>query len=491
MSSEIPASDAPSSAPAPAPEPSLADRITRDEAEEEDEEAAIPQNDGADRAQNGSGLEEPEYEVEVQLNDLQQDPNNPLFSIKTFEEIPGLSQELLKGILNMNFRKPSKIQERALPLLLRDPPQNLIGQSQSGTGKTAAFTLNILTRIDISLQQPQALVLAPSRELARQIQGVIKHMGSFMPGLETVAAIPDPTRRGKITAQVVVGTPGTVQDWIKKRVMDVSKMKVMVLDEADNMLDQQGLGDQCRRVRTLLPRNMQIVLFSATFPDQVLDFAKSFAPDANMITLKQDELTVEGIKQFYFDCDNEEAKYDSLVKFYGLLTINSSIIFCKKRDTAVEIERRMKADGHEVAHLSGALEGIDRDAVIDRFRNGLAKVLITTNVLARGIDVQSVTMVVNYDIPEMQRGQADPETYLHRIGRTGRFGRVGVAISFISSTREHNLMNDIVAHFGVEMSRLSPDNWDDVESQVKRVIKSGRAGKSTKEMQSREVEMSA
>lgn len=229
----------------------------------------------------------------------------------------------------MNFRKPSKIQERALPLLLANPPQNLIGQSQSGTGKTAAFTLNVLTRIDLNLKKPQALVLAPSRELARQIQGVVDTMGKFMTGLEVLAAVPDPTRRGRTTAQVVVGTPGTVQDMIKKRIMDISAMRVMVLDEADNMLDQQGLGDQCRRVRSLLPPNIQTVLFSATFPEQVLAFAEQFAPRANQITLKQSELTVEGIKQFYFDCDSEETKYDTLVKFYGLLTINSSIIFCK------------------------------------------------------------------------------------------------------------------------------------------------------------------
>jgi ATP-dependent RNA helicase DDX19/DBP5 len=229
----------------------------------------------------------------------------------------------------MNFRKPSKIQERALPLLLHNPPMNLIGQSQSGTGKTAAFVLNMLNRVDLSTENPQALVLAPSRELARQIQGVVSIMGTFMTGLKVNAAIPDPTRRGPMLGQIIVGTPGTVTDLIKKRVMNVTNMKIMVLDEADNMLDQQGLGDQCRRVRAMLPQSIQTVLFSATFPPQVLQFAQMFAPNANMITLKADELTVDGIKQFFFDCDSEETKYDTLVKFYGLLTISSSIIFCK------------------------------------------------------------------------------------------------------------------------------------------------------------------
>jgi ATP-dependent RNA helicase DDX19/DBP5 len=156
----------------------------------------------------------------------------------------------MKGILNMNFNKPSKIQERALPLLLANPSRNLIGQSQSGTGKTAAFVLNILCRVDVSTKAPQALILAPSRELARQILGVIQLMGTFIEGLEVTAAIPDPTRRSpKMEGQVIVGTPGTVIDQIRRRFLDVRALKVLVIDEADNMLDQQGMGDQCKRVR--------------------------------------------------------------------------------------------------------------------------------------------------------------------------------------------------------------------------------------------------
>lgn len=232
-----------------------------------------------------------------------------------------------------------------------------------------------------------------------------------------------------------------------------------------------------------LPKDTQVVLFSATFPEKVVSFANQFAPNANQLRLKQEELTVEGIKQFFFDCPSEEEKYTTLVSFYGLLTINSSIIFCKRRDTAQEIEKRMIADGHQVAHLSGALEGAERDKVLDRFRQGEAKVLITTNVLARGIDVESVTMVVNYDIPELRTGGADTETYLHRIGRTGRFGRVGVAVSFVSDQRSWQLLNDIQRHFGITIQSLPPDDMDACEDMLKKVIKSSRAGKSTKALQ--------
>ncbi|KEF54976.1 ATP-dependent RNA helicase DBP5 [Exophiala aquamarina CBS 119918] len=446
---------------------------------------AIPQVDGATTPFGGSTLQEPEYQVEIKLADMQADPNNPLFSATSFEQL-GLTEDILKGVMSMNFRKPSKVQEKTLPLLLLNPPQNLIGQSQSGTGKTAAFVLNILARLDLSSEQmqktPQALVLAPSRELARQIVGVVKVMGSFVNGLNVEAAVPQDaaSRTRKIEASVVVGTPGTVMDMIRKRSMDSRGFKVLVLDEADNMLDQQGLGDQCIRVKRMLPKNIQIVLFSATFPDNVVNYAVQFAPGANQMTLQHQDLTVEGIKQIYLDCDNDQAKYDILVKFYGLMTIGSSIIFVKTRDTALAIEQRMTAEGHKVVSLTGGYEGAQRDVIIDSFRMGHAKVLITTNVLARGIDVQSVSMVVNYDVPDKFLGHgkfvADPQTYLHRIGRTGRFGRVGVAVTFISSRSDWDKLMEIQKYFGTEMTKVATDDWDELEDQVTKIIKSSRAG---------------
>lgn len=260
----------------------------------------------------------------------------------------GSDERILKGIYQMRFSKPSKIQERALPLLLNNPPVNFIGQSQSGTGKTAAFVLNMLHRLDLSKQTPQALVLAPSRELARQILGVVQVMGEFLTGLEVEAAIPvsEKDKGRKLTGHVVVGTPGTTMTLIQRRQLNAQGIKVLVLDEADNMLDQSGLGDQCQRVRRrvlhedrlymsanptrrLLPNNTQIVLFSATFPDAVTTFAGKFAPNANQITLKHEELTVEGIKQLVLECDNDTDKYDALVHLYGLMTIGSSIIFTR------------------------------------------------------------------------------------------------------------------------------------------------------------------
>ncbi|KAI5310591.1 RNA helicase required for poly(A+) mRNA export [Ascosphaera atra] len=447
------------------------------------QESKISQVDGA-ATTTGDNLNEPEYDVQVKLSDIQADPNNPLYSIKSFADL-GLSPEILSGLTQMNFRRPSKIQEKALPLLMLNPPQNMIGQSQSGTGKTAAFVLNILHRIDLTgdmAKTPQALVLAPSRELARQIVGVIEVMGSQVTNLSVATSVPlESQRNKKVEAAIVVGTPGTVMDQVRRRLLNPTNLKVLVLDEADNMLDQQGLGDQCIRVKQFLPKTTQIVLFSATFPDKVVRYAKGFAPKANEITLKHEDLTVEGIKQLYLDCDSEEQKFDILVKFYGLLTIGSSIIFVKTRHSAAEIEKRMTAEGHTVASLTGGVEGSQRDAIIDQFRRGDAKVLITTNVLARGIDVQTVSMVINYDIPTIHDPRSpkpipDCQTYLHRIGRTGRFGRVGVAVSFVASKNDWELLQGIANYFQVEIQRVDSREWDDVEKVVKQVIKSSRAG---------------
>ncbi|KAK4122375.1 DEAD-domain-containing protein [Parathielavia appendiculata] len=426
-----------------------------------------------------SGLIEPTYEVEVKLSDLQTDTDNPLSSgVSSFEEL-GLPKSILDGLLAMNFKKPSKIQERALPLMVSDPPRNMIAQSQSGTGKTAAFVLTVLSRVDFNKPtQPQALLLAPSRELARQIQGVIQQVGQFCENLIVNAAIPGSiSRETGVKASIVVGTPGTVMDLIRRRQFDVSQLKVLVIDEADNMLDQQGLGDQCIRVKGMLPRTIQILLFSATFPDKVMSYARKFAPNANEIKLRHQELTVKGISQMYMDCPTEADKYDVLCKLYGLMTIGSSVIFVRTRESADEIQRRMEADGHKVSVLHGAYEGQNRDALLDDFRSGRSKVLITTNLLARGIDVSSVSMVINYDIPMKGAGNKEPdmETYLHRIGRTGRFGRVGVSITFVFDRKSFEAMKAIADHYELDLVQLRPDDWDATEEKVQQVIKSSRA----------------
>ncbi|KAG0138273.1 P-loop containing nucleoside triphosphate hydrolase protein [Tuber indicum] len=407
----------------------------------------------------GSGIDEPQYEVAVKFADLQGGHNSSFYSFGRFEDL-GLSKDLLEGIYFMNFKKPSTIQERALPLLLSNPPRNVIGQSQPGTGKTAAFVLAMLTRIDMSVSNVQALCLAPTRELARQIQRVVQTMGQFT-NVKTQFAIPNMVQRGqRIDAHIVVGTPGTILDLIQRKQLPVEHLKVFVLDEADNMLDLQGLGEQCLRVKRNIPSTTQIALFSATSSDEVSKYMYRFAPNANLITLKSTEPSLAGTKQLCMDCRSEEDKYRVLLELYHVLTVGSSIIFAKKRETASEIQRRMEEDGHKVATLHSAQDGADRDKAVHAFRSGQAKVLITTDVLARGIDVATVSMVVNFDLPLDKNRQPDPVAYLQRVGRTGRFGRPGLSVNFVHDKQSLYHVNEISSHCGTCMTRVSTNDID-------------------------------
>lgn len=434
-------------------------------------EKLVPKVEEKKTKQEDSNLISSEYEVKVKLADIQADPNSPLYSAKSFDEL-GLAPELLKGIYAMKFQKPSKIQERALPLLLHNPPRNMIAQSQSGTGKTAAFSLTMLTRVNPEDASPQAICLAPSRELARQTLEVVQEMGKFTK-ITSQLIVPDSFEKNKqINSQVIVGTPGTVLDLMRRKLMQLQKIKIFVLDEADNMLDQQGLGDQCIRVKRFLPKDTQLVLFSATFADAVRQYAKKIVPNANTLELQTNEVNVDAIKQLYMDCKNEADKFDVLTELYGLMTIGSSIIFVATKKTANVLYGKLKSEGHEVSILHGDLQTQERDRLIDDFREGRSKVLITTNVLARGIDIPTVSMVVNYDLPTLANGQADSATYIHRIGRTGRFGRKGVAISFVHDKNSFNILSAIQKYFGdIEMTRVPTDDWDEVEKIVKKVLK--------------------
>jgi ATP-dependent RNA helicase DDX19/DBP5 len=419
----------------------------------------------------------------VKLADLQADPNSPLFSVKRFEDL-GLSEDLQKGLYAMKFQKPSKIQEKALPLLIHNPPQNLIAQSQSGTGKTAAFALTMLTRVDPTIKDVQAICLSPTRELAKQTLDVIDRMGKYTK-VTTALMVPGSFARGEpVKANILVGTAGTLVDQARRKIIKLDKLKVLVLDEADNMLEAQGMGDQCTRFKRMIPAssNYQIALFSATFPDEVMAYAHKFVPKANEIRLQATELNVAQIKQMFMDCDSEEQKFEVLESLYGALTIGSSIIFVRRKDTANILYKKMTMNRHAVSILHSDLENEDRDRLMEDFKSGKSKVLITTNVLARGIDIASVTMVVNYDLPVDKNGKPDPSTYLHRIGRTGRFGRVGIAVSFIHDKESYDVLNAIMEYFGdtVKLHRVGTDDLEQLEEDVLAIVK-GKDSKKEKE----------
>ncbi|XP_013991572.1 ATP-dependent RNA helicase DDX19A isoform X1 [Salmo salar] len=408
-----------------------------------------------------------------QVEVLQRDPNSPLYSVKTFEELR-LKDKLLKGVYDMGFNRPSKIQENALPMMLAEPvyypsgsrPQNLIAQSQSGTGKTAAFVLAMLSHVDPTNKWAQCLCIAPTYELALQTGKVIEQMGKFYPEVKLAYAIRGNKldRGAKLQEQIVIGTPGTVLDWCSKlKIINPKKISVFVLDEADVMIATQGHQDQSIRIQRMLPKECQMLLFSATFEDSVWKFAERVVPDPNIIKLKREEETLDTIKQYYVLCSDKEEKFTALCNIYGAITIAQAMIFCHTRRTAGWLAAELTKEGHVVALLSGEMTVEQRAAIIERFREGKEKVLVTTNVCSRGIDVEQVSVVINFDLPMDKYGNADNETYLHRIGRTGRFGKRGLAVNMIDSKHSMNILNQIEEHFNKKINKLDTDDLDEIE----------------------------
>ncbi|XP_066255131.1 DEAD-box helicase Dbp80 isoform X1 [Euwallacea similis] len=407
------------------------------------------------------GLVESKTDIEIQ----RKDPKSPLFSVKSFDAL-NLKPSLLKGVYDMGFNSPSKIQEAALPALLADPPQNLIAQAQSGTGKTAAFVLAMLSRVDPNEHYPQVVCLSPTYELAVQTGEVAAHMSKYYPEIELIYAVRgEELPKGiKLSQHIIIGTPGKVLDWtLKFKVFDIKKIKVFVLDEADVMISQQGHQDQCIRIHKQLNHSScQMMFFSATYTQEVIEFAEHIVSNPIIIRLKREEESLDNIDQYYVRCDTPEAKYNALTNIYGTIGIGQAIIFCHTRKTASWLATKMSADGHAVAVLHGELTVEQRISVLDRFREAKEKVLITTNVLFAGIDVEQVTIVVNFDLP-IFNGEADCETYLHRIGRTGRFGKKGLAINLIDSENSMRILKDIEGHFGKKIRFLNAEDCEEIE----------------------------
>lgn len=410
--------------------------------------------------------------IEVQ----QADPTTPYHAATTFEEI-GLSEELLKGVYHMKFAKPSKIQATSLPMILsRDGDyKNLIAQGHNGSGKTACFVLGILSRIDFGKDCTQGLCVVPTRELARQIVDVIHALGKFTKVTTKLAVKATEEERrqlmtegapGRITEHIVVGTPGKIMELIQKRRLETPGIKILVLDEADEMVDTQGMGDQTIRIKRQLPRSAQVLLFSATYKDEVRGLASKVAPGANQITVKKETLSLDKVQQYYIDTGSKDDRYKVLVEIYELLALGQSIIFVRTRADAASLTKRLRNEGHAVSLLYGGdMTPEERDRVIDEFRSGTTRVLITTNVLSRGVDVLAVSAVINYDLPTDRFGySADPETYLHRIGRTGRFGRKGIAINFVYDDKTKSLLKDLEKYYSKAVTKA-----DDVEELADRI----------------------
>jgi translation initiation factor 4A len=365
-----------------------------------------------------------------------------------------LSENLLRGIYSYGFEKPSAIQQRGIKPILDG--RDTIGQAQSGTGKTATFAIGILQRIDYNLKQTQGLILAPTRELAQQIQKVAIALGDYL-NVKCHACIGGTSVRDDIDKlrdgqHLVVGTPGRVFDMIGKRHLRVDDLVTFVLDEADEMLSR-GFKDQIYDIFKTLPPNIQVCLFSATMPPEILDLTTKFMRDAVRILVKKDELTLEGIRQFYVAIEKEEWKLDTLCDLYETLTITQAIIYCNTRRKVDFLADQLSKRDFTVSTMHADLDQKERDLVMREFRSGSSRVLISTDLLARGIDVQQVSLVINYDLPP------NMENYLHRIGRSGRFGRKGVAINFVTNSDVRS-MKDIERYYHTQIEEMPMDIAD-------------------------------
>lgn len=370
---------------------------------------------------------------EAKQEDIQQQASQEFISndddvvtYKSFDNM-GLKEDLLRGIYAYGFEKPSIIQSKGIVPIVGG--RDAIAQAQSGTGKTATFCISALQRIDHDTSITQALILAPTRELAQQSQKVCRALGDFLK-VTTHACIGGTLVRDDIRilrggVQIVVGTPGRVLDMIKRNVMSVGGIKIFILDEADEMLSR-GFQDQIKEIFNSLPKEAQVCLFSATMPQEILEITEEFMQDPLRILVPKDELTLEGIKQFYVNVEEEQWKLDTLCDLYETLTITQAIIYCNTRRKVDWLTDKMQQHDFTVSSMHGDMTAHDRELVMKQFRSGSSRVLITTDLLARGIDVQQVSLVINYDLP------GNRENYIHRIGRSGRFGRKGVAINLIT-----------------------------------------------------------
>ena len=370
-------------------------------------------------------------------------------SVDTFDEL-NLKPDLLRGIYGYGFERPSIIQQKAILPIIRG--NDVIAQAQSGTGKTAAFAIGTLQLVDPQKDEIQCLILSPTRELAHQTSIVYQFLGEYLKvkvclliGGTRVGADIDKLKEGP---QVLVGSPGRVLDLIGKKKISLGYLQSFVLDEADEMLSK-GFLENIKEIISLIPNTAKILLFSATMPKDIVEMTTKFMKDPAKILVKNEELTLEGIKQYYVFLKKED-KLDVLFQIYRGIEIAQAIIYCNTKKVVDYVSEELKKKGHMISSIHGDMKQFERDSVMRDFRSGVTRVLVTTDLLARGIDVYQVSLVINYEMPK------EKETYIHRIGRSGRFGRKGNAINFVTPP-EKDQLEEIQKYYNTSIEQLPSD----------------------------------
>jgi len=374
-------------------------------------------------------------------------------SITTWEDID-LNPNILRGIYANGFEKPSPIQSKGISPIIQK--KDVIAQAQSGTGKTGCFCIGCLSLIDFSQNTTQALILAPTRELAIQIQEVLTILSNFIKNIQIQLLIGGTSINTCVESlvnnvpHIVVGCPGRVYDMFRRKHLLSEKLKCIILDEADEMLSA-GFKEQIYNIFQFMPSNVQVGLFSATLSPEVLQITEKFMRDPVKILVKQEALTLEGINQYYIGVEEDITKYECIKDLFSSFSISQSIIYCNSTTRVQELYDSMINDNYPVGLIHSNMEKQERTKNFNDFKSGKNRVLISSNVTARGIDIQQVSTVINFDIPK------DVATYLHRIGRSGRWGRKGIGINFVTK-RDIRVMKEIEQFYQTEIKEM-PINW--------------------------------
>ena len=371
-------------------------------------------------------------------------------NIKNWDDLD-LNNEILRGIYSHGFERPSDIQQKAiLPIINK---RDVIAQAQSGTGKTGSFSISALQRVDFSSNDCQVLIVAPTRELVLQIFSVILNIGTFIDNLKVKTLIGGTSVSDDIQElknkppQIVVGTPGRIFDMIKRRKLDLSTVKLFMLDEADEMLSI-GFKDQIHTIFQYFNESVQVAIFSATMPNDIIELSDKFMINPHKIIMKAEELSLEGIEQFYIATVNDEDKYAWIKTIFNQISVAQCIIFANDVNRVVDLTAALHKDGFPVCCIHSSLTKSQRDEVLTDFRSMKYNVMISSNITARGIDIQQVNIVINFDVPN------NVHTYLHRIGRGGRWGRKGTAINFVSK-RDIYTMQKIEKYYNISINEFS------------------------------------
>jgi len=377
---------------------------------------------------------------------------------------------VLRAIYEMGYQSPSRIQGFAIPNIIKSEPsyRNFIGQAQSGTGKTLAFVVSMIERCNPSEHCVQALCISPTRELAIQTHETVVSLSKHVEGLTCQLLVPQVNFPQKIDQHMVIGTPGVINKCLQRRSLDLKNLKIFVLDEADLLLSQQGFLQEISNMKKAMTlENVQICLFSATYAERVSSFVNDLIPDPKVkVELKPEELSLDKMVQGWIDCKTRDNKFNVLQLIYDKIDVGQCIIFVQTVSFAKSLYERLTATGKNVSLLYGkGMDTATRDKIMKEFRDGNSRVLISTNVLSRGIDVLQVSVVINYDLPVTKKDDnfiPDPETYIHRVGRTARAGRSGIAISLVHDQPTYNQLRFIQNHLQKEISQIEEKDIEEL-----------------------------